>query len=132
MREKLVRLTAKDFRWDFFNGSGAGGQNRNKNKNCVRCFHDPSKSMGSCQDHKSREQNKKLAFERMAATKPFLDWLHLESMRAAGMLDEVKNKVDNELVKNCVVEVKDEKGRWVKSDELKIDYIDILTGNILD
>jgi len=35
MKEKLVRLTAKDFRWDYFNGSGAGGQNRNKNKNCV-------------------------------------------------------------------------------------------------
>ena len=75
--------------------------------------------MGSCQDHKSREQNKKLAFERMAATKPFQNWIHLESMRAAG-------------IKNCVVEIKDEKGRWVKSDELKIDYIDILTGNILD
>ena len=41
---KLVSLTAKDFRMDYFNGSGAGGQNRNKNKNCVRCFHDPSKS----------------------------------------------------------------------------------------
>jgi len=38
----------------------------------------------------------------------------------------------DELIKNCVVEIKDEKGRWVKSDELKIDYIDILTGNILD
>ena len=50
MREKLFTLTAKNFRWDYFRGSGKGGQKRNKTSSGVRCTHEESGAVGQSHD----------------------------------------------------------------------------------
>jgi peptide chain release factor 1 len=53
-------------RIDWFSGQGGGGQNRNKNQNCCRMTHVPTGIQATGQDGKSRAQNKKDAFNRLA------------------------------------------------------------------
>ena len=119
-----MRVTAKDCRWDYFNGTGKGGQNRNKNKNCVRCFHDPSGAMGSCTEYKERPQNKKRAFERMANTKEFQSWIKLETQKVTGALDLIKSEVRKGLSQS-VVEIRED-GKWVKApEELQPNFYDV-------
>ena len=112
-KEKLFSITKKDFRWDYFSGTGAGGQHRNRHKNSVRCFHDPSGAKGSSQDEKSKEQNTKKAWRRCIDSKKFKDWLRIEISRATGKLDEIKKDVDKQM-KRVKVEVKDEEGKWLE------------------
>lgn len=110
-KKPLVSLTAKNFRWDYYNGSGKGGQNRNKRANCVRCFHDPSGSMGKSEDERDLGQNKKLAFKRCTEKETFKKWLKIESMRVAGQFDHVEETVNRQM-EEIKVEGKDEEGRW--------------------
>lgn len=112
-RKPLVSVTAKDCRWDYFNGSGKGGQNRNKRANCVRCFHDPSGAVGKSEDERDQAQNKKLAFKRMAASKEFQAWIKLESMRQNGIMAQIEQQVEQEM-KKVKVEGKDENDRWIE------------------
>ena len=41
-KELIFQATKKDFKLDWFSGSGAGGQHRNKHQNCLRLTHIPS------------------------------------------------------------------------------------------
>jgi protein subunit release factor A len=59
-------VTKKDLKIYYYNGSGAGGTNRNKNKNCVRMTHIPTGTQSQCQDFRSRDQNLRTAFRRLA------------------------------------------------------------------
>lgn len=63
--EKLFSFTKKDFDLDWFSGTGAGGQHRNKHKNCCRIRHKQTGITTTGQDHKSRRQNQKDAFDKM-------------------------------------------------------------------
>ncbi len=56
-RELLFSVTAKDCRFDFYRGSGAGGQHRNKTDSAVRVTHLNSGAVGKCEE--SRSQHKK-------------------------------------------------------------------------
>lgn len=123
-KKLLISLTAKDFLWDYYNGSGKGGQNRNKRQNCVRCFHEPSGAVGKSEDERSQDQNKKLAFSRCINTPQFKIWLKLESQRKAGMMDDIEEAVNSEMLKTKV-EIKDENGRWKQSSELKVTEQDL-------
>ena len=49
-----LHLTKKDFKLDWFNGSGAGGQHRNKHQNCCRITHIESGLTSIGQDSRSR------------------------------------------------------------------------------
>lgn len=49
-KEILVRVTAKDCRWDYYRGTGKGGQKRNKTENCVRCTHIKSGAVGKSEE----------------------------------------------------------------------------------
>lgn len=74
-REHLPEFsyTRKDFHLDWYSGSGAGGQHRNKHQNCLRLTHLPSGITVQCADHKSRTQNRRVAFERL---RPLLEaWI---------------------------------------------------------
>lgn len=59
-------LTKKDFKLEWYSGSGAGGQHRNKHQNCCRITHIET---GMCErgtESKSRVSNQKTAFMRLA------------------------------------------------------------------
>ena len=68
MIKKLIRSFTKDeFTVETMRGSGPGGQKRNKTDSCVRITH---KESGICAyncETKSQHQNKKKAFEELAA-----------------------------------------------------------------
>jgi protein subunit release factor A len=58
--------TKKDFKIDWFSGTGAGGQHRNKHQNCVRITHIESGMTEVGQNHKERGRNFSEAFNRLA------------------------------------------------------------------
>ena len=115
-RELMFSVTAADCRFDYLRGSGAGGQKRNKTNSAVRCTHLASKAVGYCEESRSQHENKRTAFERMAKTKEFGIWHKIEVSRRTGELERIERKVDQEM-KNVVVEIKDDNGRWVKIDK---------------
>lgn len=55
----------KDFRIDWYSGSGAGGQYRNRHRNCCRMTDIETGIMTTGQESRSRKQNLKAAFRRM-------------------------------------------------------------------
>lgn len=112
-REKLFSLTKKDFRWDYFRGSGKGGQKRNKTESGVRCTHEESGAVGQSDDTRQQGKNKVIAFKRMTQTKEFKSWLKVESARATGMLKDVDDYVEREMKNNIQVECRED-GKWVK------------------
>lgn len=112
-RELLFSVTAADCGWDYFKSSGPGGQNVNKRNTGVRCTHPPSGAVGQATDHRTQEQNKKLAFKRMHESAEFKKWHRLEVARRTGALVEAENRVEEAMQpENLKIEVKDEKGRW--------------------
>lgn len=114
MTEKtlLFSVTRKDLVFEYFSGTGAGGQHRNKCQNSCRCKHPPSGAVGMCQEERSKEQNTRKAFRRMADSEVFQKWLRIEAARRSGDLAEIEKKVDRELQK-VRVDVHDEAGQWV-------------------
>jgi len=64
-KQLLNSLTKNDFDIDWFSGTGAGGQHRNKHQNCVRITHKESGLKTSCQNHRDRKSNFRVAFEEM-------------------------------------------------------------------
>jgi protein subunit release factor A len=65
-RELIFSASRKDFRLDYFSGTGAGGQYRNKHQNCVRITHIETGLVTTGQTQRSREANQKDAFQKMA------------------------------------------------------------------
>jgi len=65
MRLEQYCYTRKDFKIEWFSGTGPGGQNRNKVQTCVRITHIPSgiKSIG--QTERTRTGNFRLAFQNL-------------------------------------------------------------------
>lgn len=65
-REILFSATKKDFKLDWFSGSGAGGQHRNKHQNCLRLTHIPTGLMAVSQTERARPSNLRNAFKTLA------------------------------------------------------------------
>jgi peptide chain release factor 1 len=57
--------TKKDFKIEWFSGTGPGGQNRNKVQACCRITHIPSGLKETGQTARSRQANLKEAFNRL-------------------------------------------------------------------
>jgi protein subunit release factor B len=117
-KKLLFRVTRNDVRWDYYKGTGAGGQNKNKTENCVRCTHEPSGAVGKSEEGRSKDLNKRKAFERMANSKEFQAWCKKEAMRRSGELAIIEAKVDAEMTKNTVVEVFED-GKWVEKPDMR-------------
>ena len=64
--ERVPLATRKDFRLDWFSGTGAGGQNRNKVQACCRITHIPTGMVETGQNHRDRPSNQRDAFRRLA------------------------------------------------------------------
>ena len=62
-----IHLSKKDFKLEWFSGTGAGGQHRNKHQNCCRITHIETglKSQGT--ESRERITNQRVAFERLAS-----------------------------------------------------------------
>lgn len=121
-KELLFSVTAKDCRWDYFVGQGNGGQNKQKTNSAVRCTHVASGAMGTSQEERSQDLNKRKAFVRMAETKEFKLWHKLETAKRLGKLADIEKVVAEQMSEsNLRVDVHDEAGRWVevKSEDLK-------------
>jgi len=115
-KELLFSVTKKDLIFEYFSGTGAGGQHRNKHQNCARVKHLPSGAIGTCQEHRSKTQNTKIAFRRMAESEKFQKWIRIEASRMSGKLEEIKQRVDKEM-QHVKTEIKNEDGRWVKDND---------------
>ena len=109
-----IPRTSKDFRWDYYKGSGSGGQKKNKTENCCRCTHLPSGSVGKSEEGRSKEQNKKKAFRRMAESSKFMQWVRIEAARRTGEEAKMQARVEKAL-RNVTTEVRID-GKWVKVD----------------
>jgi peptide chain release factor 1 len=64
---KELHLTKKDFRVDWFSGTGGGGQYRNKHQNCCRITHIETGLSATGQSHRERPANQKEAFNRLVS-----------------------------------------------------------------
>jgi protein subunit release factor B len=115
MKDKILSVTEKDCKFDFYRGSGSGGQKKNKTSSACRCHHVQSKAYGSCEDHRQQRKNKETAFKRMCETKEFQAWVKTETLRKLRTLDRIEDEVEQEM-KNVRVEVK-QNGRWVEVDK---------------
>ncbi len=93
-RELILSLTKKDFHIRWFSGSGAGGQHRNKSSNLCQITHIESGIQRQCTAHRSREQNKKEAFENLTNAPEFKLWM---SKKMGTYVEPVRN---TEVVRN--------------------------------
>ena len=113
---KDIHYTKKDFRIDWYSGSGAGGQHRNKHQNCCRIVHIKS---GLCErgtENKSRIANQRIAFTKLA--KRVILWQQIQ--------DQEKKQINEEVIRNYNKsrnEVHD------KASNLKMSYIKVVTNN---
>lgn len=109
----LFSVTARDCRWEYFRGSGAGGQHRNKTDSAARCTHEPSGAVGVAQDTRSQHENRKLAFGRMARSDRFQAWLKVEAARLTGATLAAEEAAERAMQPHLLrVEGKDEFGLW--------------------
>jgi peptide chain release factor 1 len=58
--------TRKDFKIDWFSGTGPGGQNRNKVQACCRITHIPSGFTAVGQTERTRNRNFSIAFQNLS------------------------------------------------------------------
>lgn len=61
-----IHLTRKDFKIDWYSGSGAGGQHRNAHRNCCRITHIETGLQAIGTESRSRTTNQKAAFVTLA------------------------------------------------------------------
>ena len=116
-KELLFKLTRKDFIVEAKRGSGKGGQNRNVTNSACRIRHPASGAEGQAQDERSYKQNESLAFRRLIESPRFKTWHAMESARHLGRLRDVEKNVEAQMAPdNLLVEVKDERGKWIKGD----------------
>ena len=114
----LFSVTAQDCEWSYTKGTGAGGQKRNKTSSAVHCTHRASGAHGYSEASRSQLDNRKDAFEKMANTDKFKQWLRLEYMRRTGELLAIEAAVERELMR-VKTEIKID-GKWteVRPDQL--------------
>ena len=93
-KQKLFSLNAKNFRWDYYRGTGKGGQKRNKVSSACRCFHLESGSVGTCEDYREQYRNKREAFKRCTGNKKFKEWLRVEISKQTGEYVRLEEEVD--------------------------------------
>jgi len=114
-KELVFSVTAADCEWKYTRGTGNGGQKRNKTNSAVHCIHRPSGAAGYAEDTRSQPKNRQIAFERMANSKEFKRWNHVEFLRRTGQQAVIEDNVKREM-RRIRVDVK-ENGLWKTVDK---------------
>ena len=115
-KQPLFSVTKKDFRIDYYRGTGKGGQKRNKTENCCRITHVESGAVGKSEEGRSRLHNQQTAFKRCVQTEIFQKWYKLEVARRLGKLADIEQEVERSMrPESLKVEMRDEEGRWIES-----------------
>jgi len=115
---KPTHYTKKDFKLEWYSGSGAGGQHRNKHQNCCRIIHIESGLVSHGTANKSRVSNQREAFQNL--TKKIIAWLSR---------NEHKKEINTEVIRNYNAyrnEVHD------KASGLKMPYTEIVVAGNID
>ncbi len=118
MKELLFSITKKDFKINYFSGTGAGGQHRNRHMNSVRLTHLPSNVTVTGQSNKERLSNIKEALNNILKHPKFKIWHNekvMEMLTGKSIDDRVNESMSPE---NLIIESKDENGRWSKDNDL--------------
>lgn len=113
MRTRLFSVTIKDCRVDTFTVGGPGGGGKDTSQTGRRVTHLASSAVGQATDTRSGEKNRRLAFERMAATPKFRTWVRTEAARLS--TGKTVDQIVDEMMEpqNLRFETKDDKNRWV-------------------
>ena len=85
-----IHLTKKDFKLEWFSGQGAGGQHRNKHQNCCRITHLASGLTVNGTDSRSRVENQRTAFDKLA--KMVVAWYNAQNT--------TEREISNEVIRN--------------------------------
>lgn len=102
MRELWWSRRKKDFRIDWFSGTGGGGQHRNKHLNCCRITDIETGITTTGQEQRSRTQNFKSAFRRLV--NKLMDFYNkneaqkLEPISFGGKYTRTYNECDDRVV----------------------------------
>lgn len=106
----------KNCRTEYFTVGGAGGGGKDTSNSGCRITHIASGAVGKATDTRSAQKNRRLAFERMAATKTFRAWIKIQASRMMGEKspEEIVDKMMEE--KNLRIEIKDNKNRWIEEN----------------
>lgn len=110
-----LHLRKKDFRIEWFSGTGGGGQYRNKHQNCCRITHIGSGLRVQETRHRERPANQKSAFNKLARL-----------LIAHNSEPDPERRTDGKTIRNYHAvrnEVHD------KASGLKMTYIDVVEKN---
>ena len=66
MADTELHLRRKDFKLEWFSGTGKGGQHRNKHQNCCRITHIETGLKAQGTESRERTANQRAAFSRLA------------------------------------------------------------------
>jgi peptide chain release factor 1 len=113
-KELLFSITKKDFKIEYFSGTGAGGQYRNKHQNCVRIHHPESGVVVTGQSNRERISNLREAFKNMVNDPKFKVW-HNRKIQEILSGKNIETIVEKQMSpENIKVEIK-ENEKWVES-----------------
>lgn len=107
-----------DFIVQPFKGSGKGGQRRNKTMSACRIIHPASGAVSECQEERSFDQNRKLAFKRLVDKPKFKAWLQVEIARKNGTLARIDEAVNASLSPNNIRTEVQRDGKWEPVSDL--------------
>ena len=108
----LFSISKKDFKIEFFSGTGKGGQYRNKHQNCVRLHHPDSGVLVTGQSHRERQANLREAFNNLIQNPKFKVWHNrkIQEVLSGEKLEQTVLKMMSP--ENLKIEVV-ENGKWV-------------------
>ena len=116
-RERIFSVGPDDFEITWFSGKGAGGQYRNRHQNCCRLKHKETGVIGTGQSNRDQKANRKEAFLSVYNNPRFQTWLRLKVSEALYAQDESIDDLVDRQIRDILIEVKDENGRWRKEEE---------------
>jgi len=65
--ESQIKIKPADLEWQFFRASSQGGQNVQKVSSAVRLTHKPTKTIVTCEQERTQEQNRQIALQLLRA-----------------------------------------------------------------